>query len=93
MIKVYEKYKSKNFEIVAVSMDSKKEAWLNAIKQDGIPWIQLSDLKGLKNQAAILYGITGIPQNFLIDPDGVIIDKELKGETLDKRLAEVLDVK
>ncbi|RKE57255.1 TlpA disulfide reductase family protein [Sphingobacterium detergens] len=92
MIKVYEKYKSENFEIVAVSMDSKKEAWLKAIKQDGIPWIQLSDLKGLKNQAAILYGITGIPQNFLIDPNGVIIGKELKGEALDKRLAEVLDV-
>ncbi|WP_293915473.1 MULTISPECIES: TlpA disulfide reductase family protein [unclassified Sphingobacterium] len=90
MVKAYEKFKEHNFEIIAVSLDSKREPWLEAIAQDGLPWIQLSDLKGMRNAAALQYGVTGIPQNFLIDPQGNIIAIELKHQALEEKLTEVL---
>lgn len=93
MIKAYEKFKDHNFEIIAVSLDSKREHWLRAIAQDGLPWIQLSDLKGMRNAAALQYGVTAIPQNFLIDPEGNIIANELKHQALEEKLAEVLGMK
>lgn len=89
--KAYEKLKGDNFEIIAVSLDNKKEHWLKAIKEDNLPWIHVSDLKGTKNEAALKYGVTGIPQNFLISPDGTILAKDFRGEDLDKRLMEYMD--
>jgi len=86
VVKAYEKYKDKNFEIVSISLDESKTAWLNAAKMDGLNWIHVSDLKGWKNEIAVEYGITAVPQNFLVDPEGKIIAKNLRGEDLEKKL-------
>ncbi|TCD00321.1 TlpA disulfide reductase family protein [Pedobacter psychroterrae] len=92
VVKAYETYKDKNFTILGVSLDSKsgKQAWLKAIENDGLNWTQVSDLKSFDNEAAKLYGVSAIPQNFLIDPDGVVIAKNLRGEELQQKLASVL---
>jgi thiol-disulfide isomerase/thioredoxin len=87
LLKAYNELKNKNFEVVGVSLDETKAAWLNAVKQDGMPWIQVSDLKGFKSDLAVKYGISAIPQNFLINPEGVIIAKDLRGEDVNKKLA------
>ncbi|WP_316815703.1 TlpA disulfide reductase family protein [Pedobacter nyackensis] len=86
----YQKFKNKGFEIIAVSMDNKKDAWLKAIAEDGVPWTQVSDLKGTKNQVTLMYGVSAIPQNFLIDPEGKIIAKSLRGDELEKKLNELI---
>ncbi|RQO64770.1 hypothetical protein DBR40_24995 [Pedobacter sp. KBW01] len=90
VLKAYNQFKDKNFDILAVSLDDKKENWLKAVKDDGMPWTQVSDLQGWKNQAAGFYAITAIPQNFLIDPNGVIVAKNLRGEALVKTLNKFL---
>lgn len=90
VVKAYQKFKDKNFEIIAVSLDDKKEPWVKAIETDGLPWIHVSDLKGWKNAVAGLYDVKAVPQNFLIGPDGVILAKNLRGEELEKRLGELI---
>lgn len=90
VLKAYNQFKDKNFDILAVSLDDKKENWLKAVKDDALPWTQVSDLLGWKNQAAGLYAITAIPQNFLIDPNGVIIASNLRGEELTKKLGQLI---
>lgn len=91
VIKAYQTYKDKGFTILGVSLDGggQKNAWLEAIKKDGLTWTEVSDLKGWNNDAAKLYNIISIPQNFLIDPNGVIIAKNLRGEELQKKLASL----
>jgi peroxiredoxin len=93
VVKAYNKYKDRNFTILGVSLDgeSTRAAWLKAIDSDGLTWTQVSDLKGWKNEVAKLYGVNSIPQNFLIDPNGVVIGKNLRGEALDKKLAELFN--
>lgn len=91
LVKTYEKYQPKGFEIFAVSQDTKRESWLKAIKDDKLPWIQVSDLKGHNNTASLIYGISFIPDNFLIDENGTIIDRNVRGERLNERLSEVLN--
>ena len=86
LLKAYNELKDKNFEIVGVSLDDSKAAWLNAVKKDGMPWMQVSDLKGFKTEVAVKYGISAIPQNFLINPEGVIVAKNLRGEQLTETL-------
>ena len=90
VVKAYNKFKNKNFETFAVSLDDKKEPWIEAIKKDGLPWIHVSDLKGWKNDAAREYGVSAVPFNLLLDPNGVIIAKNLIGEELDKKLEEFI---
>jgi len=90
MIKAYTKFKDKNFEIYSVTLDENKEKWLKAIKDDHYTWVQAGDMKGWENTAALEYGINAIPFNFLIDPNGIIISRNLKGEALEKKLEEVL---
>jgi peroxiredoxin len=92
VLAAYNKYKDKNFTVLGVSLDQpgKKEAWVAAIKADGLPWIQVSDLQYWNNAVAKLYGIRSIPQNLLIDPNGKIIAKNLRGEALNERLASIL---
>lgn len=90
VLKAYNEFKDKNFDILAVSLDDKKENWLKAVKDDALPWTQVSDLMGWKNQAAGFYAITAIPQNFLIDPNGVIIASNLRGEELAKKLRQLI---
>jgi len=87
LLKAYNQLKDKGFEIVGVSLDETKAAWQNAVKHDGMPWIQVSDLKGFKTDIAVQYGITAIPQNFLINPEGVIVAKDLRGENVNEKIA------
>lgn len=87
----YDKFKNKNFEILAVSLDSKKEAWLKAIADDGLPWLHVSDLKYWNNEVGVLYNVRAVPQNFLVDPKGVIVAKNLRGKELAAKLAEILN--
>lgn len=90
-VRVYQHYKDKGFTMLGISLDraGAKEAWLAAIKKDGLTWTQLSDLKFWDNDVAKLYGVKAIPQNFLIDPYGKIVAANLRGEDLEKKLAEV----
>lgn len=90
VLKAYQQFKDKNFDVVAVSLDTKKDAWMKAIKEDGMPWTQLSDLQGWKSSVVLEYGIEAIPQNFLLDPQGRIVAQNLRGEELAKRLGEIL---
>ncbi|TWV94691.1 TlpA disulfide reductase family protein [Chitinophaga pinensis] len=92
LLKAYNKFKDKNFTILGVSLDDEdgRKAWLHAVAKDGMPWTQVSDLQGFKSKAAIDYGINAIPANFLIAPDGKIIARNLRGDELEKKLAQVL---
>lgn len=91
LVKTYERFKDKGFEILGVSLDkaTDKEKWLKAIEKDGLTWKQVSDLKGWDNEAALLYEVRAIPMNFLIDPQGKIIAKELRNEDLVEKLEEI----
>ncbi|TWR24025.1 AhpC/TSA family protein [Mucilaginibacter pallidiroseus] len=92
VVRNFNKYKGKNFTILGVSLDkeSGKAAWLAAIKNDGLTWTQVSDLKYWNNMVAGLYGVQSIPQNFLIDPQGKIVAKNLRGDDLDAKLEQLL---
>jgi peroxiredoxin len=89
----YNKFKDKGFTVLGVSLDNAggKEKWIEAIKKDNLgAWTNVSDLKYWSSEPALKYGVTGIPQNFLIDPSGKIIAKSLRGEDLMKKLEELL---
>src|SRR5690606_6145175 len=86
LVAAYNKYKSRNLEILGVSLDNKKESWEKAIIADKLTWIHVSDLKGWLNAAAEIYAIRSVPSNILIDPNGMIIAKDLRGEALDAAL-------
>ena len=90
VVKIYSKFKNKGFEIYGVSLDQDKEKWMEAITKDGINWPQVSDLKYWDNVAARIYNVQGIPYTVLIDKDGKIIAKNLRGQELEKKIAEVL---
>lgn len=90
VVKAYTNFKNKNFEIIGVSFDQKKDAWTAAVKQLGMTWPQMSDLKGWQSAAVSVYGINSIPANILLDPKGKIIAIDLRGEALQKELAEIL---
>ena len=87
---MFNKYKDKGFAVFAVSLDSKKEPWVQAIQKDGLNWPQVSDLLFWDSGPAKLYGIRGIPGNVLLDPSGTIIARNVRGEELEKKLAELL---
>ena len=87
--KLYSQYKDKGFDILGVSLDKTKSRWTAAIAKDGLPWHQVSDLKGWKNEVALQYGVTSIPQTVLVDKEGKIIARNLRGPALDKKLAEI----
>jgi peroxiredoxin len=91
LVKTYEKFHPKGFEIFAVSLDEDKENWLKAIEKDSLNWTQVSDLKGQGNEASLIYGINGIPDNFLISENGEIIGRYLRGEKLNQKLDEILN--
>lgn len=90
LVKTYNEFKDKGFDILGVSVETNRKAWMDAIHQDGIIWESVSDLKGDDNRAALIYGISSYPTNFLIDPHGIIIAKDLRGEALSKKLSELL---
>ncbi|NQX39031.1 Peroxiredoxin [Pedobacter steynii] len=92
VVKAYNLFKDKGFTVLGVSLDQpgKKELWLQAIKADGLEWTQVSDLKFWNNEVAKLYGVQGIPQNYLIDPTGKIIAKNLRGDQLIEKLTSLM---
>lgn len=90
VVATYNKYKDKNFTVLGVSLDNDKASWQKAIEADHLTWAQVSDLKGWQNEVAAKFFIRSIPQNFLIDPSGKIIGKDLRGEDLEKKLSEII---
>lgn len=90
LVKIYDKFKSKGFTIVGVSVDDNKNSWIEAIEEDGLYWKNLSDLKGKDNTAAIKYGVNGVPSNFLINDKGIIVEVDIKPEALENILNQKL---
>jgi peroxiredoxin len=90
VVAAYEKYNDKNFTILGVSLDNNKEKWLAAIEKDGLTWSHISDLKGWDNAVAKDFGVRGIPFSILIDPNGVVLEKNLRGEALQEFLEKTL---
>ena len=90
VLEAYNRFHAKGFEVIGVSFDQKKEAWVKAIGQLKMPWLQISDLKGWNCAAAPIYKIDGIPDNILIDPQGKIIDRGLRGKALHTRLEKLV---
>lgn len=91
VVRLYNQYKDKGFEVFGVSLDRTKEDWVKAIADDKLAWTQVSDLKYFNSAAAELYQIQAIPATYMIDPDGKIIAKDLRGPSLENKLAELFD--
>ncbi|MDR0547025.1 MAG: TlpA family protein disulfide reductase, partial [Dysgonamonadaceae bacterium] len=92
LVRAYQLYKDKNFEILGVSLDQRDaKAWKNAIERDQLTWPQVSDLKGWQNEVAQMYRISQIPQNLLLNPEGIIIAKNLRGSELQKQLSKIFN--
>lgn len=91
VLKAYQAFKNKNFTVIGISLDDKAANWKKAIRDDNMPWTQLSDLKGWKNEVSAGFGIEFIPSNLLIDPSGKIIAKDLRGAMLENKLKELLN--
>ena len=89
VVKAYQTYKAKGFDVVGVSFDNKAEAWKKAVAELGLEWHNISDLKGWQCAASSAYGINSIPSNILVGPDGIIIASDLRGEDLLNKLAEI----
>lgn len=92
VVKAFNTYKDKNFTVLGVSLDreGQKDKWMKAIHDDNLTWTHVSDLKFWDNEVAVLYGIRAIPQNLLVDPQGKIIAKNIRGEELQQKLQELL---
>lgn len=90
LVAAYNKYKAKNFTVLGVSLDKTKPAWVEAILADNLTWTHVSDLQGWANAVALQFEITTIPQNILLDPQGKVIGKNLRGAALERKLAKVL---
>jgi len=95
VVKVYNKYRDRGFHIIGVSLDrpGQKEKWMKAIHDDGLAWTQVSDLQFWNNEVAKQYGIRAIPQNLLLDPEGKIIAKNIRGDELDTKVGEAIEGK
>jgi thiol-disulfide isomerase/thioredoxin len=89
LVAAYNKYRNKGFEVIGVSLDNKKEAWLKAIYADSLTWAHVSDLMGWKNAVVLDFGIKSVPSSFLLDKNGKVIAKNLRGEALHKKLEQL----
>lgn len=90
VVEVYKEYHEKGFDVLGVSLDMEKDKWIKAIEDDGLIWHNISDLKYWNNEAAKSYGISSIPSNLLLDENGTIIAKNLRGEDLRSKVQEIL---
>ena len=90
LVAAYQQYKDRNFTILGVSLDREKGYWLQAIQDDGLTWTQVSDLKWWRSEVARQYGIESIPANFLLDPEGKIIARDLRSPNLENMLASLI---
>jgi peroxiredoxin len=93
VVQAFKTYKNDGFTVFGVSLDKEKKSWLKAIHDDNLQWQHVSDLKFWASEAAILYGITSIPRNFLLDPRGKIIGRDLRGQDLLDKLEELFPAK
>ena len=89
VVETYHKFKDNGFDVLGVSLDRSKDKWIAAIAEDNLTWTHVSDLKYWDNEASKLYAVSSIPANFLLDPNGVIIAKDLRGEDLQSKLKEI----
>ncbi len=89
VVKAYNQFHPKGFQILGVSLDKTKEKWTAAIKKDGLTWTHVSDLKGWSNEVALQYSVSSIPHSVLIDKNGIIVANDLKGDDLVKKLTEI----
>lgn len=90
LVRLYNSFKDKGFDILTVSIDTDETKWKNAIKKDGFTWQSVSELSGYSGPSSALYNISAIPSSFLLDKDGKIIAKNLRGKDLEKKLAELM---
>lgn len=90
VVRMYNKYKDKGFTIYSVSLDQSRDSWVKAIRNDNLTWTHVSDLRFWQSAAAQQYGVTGIPKTFLLDKEGKIIAKDLRGPALEQKLEEIL---
>lgn len=90
LVKIYDEFKDRGFEILGVGAEKNREPWIKAIKVDKLSWTNVTDLKGDKNKAALIYGVSYYPTNFLIDKTGTIISRDLTGNALRERLSKIL---
>ena len=90
VVAAFKKFKTKNFAVLSVSLDKARDPWIEAIKQDNLTWTHVSDLKYWNNDVAVKYKIQSIPQNFLVDPNGKIVAKNLHGAELEAKLCELI---
>ncbi|MFM8449751.1 MAG: peroxiredoxin family protein [Haliscomenobacter sp.] len=91
VVRLYNQYKEKGFEILGVSLDQSRDRWLQAIEADQLTWSHVSDLKGWGNEVAKMYEISSIPKTILLDPQGKIIAKDLRGPSLERMLAQLFN--
>ena len=89
VVLAYKTYHDKGFDVLGISLDDKKERWVQAIEKDGLSWTHVSDLKGWKNDVAVEYGVKLVPTNYLISPEGKIVAKNLREEELQSKLKEI----
>lgn len=90
VVACYKEFHDKGFDVIGVSLDEDKEAWLKAIEDDGLTWTHVSDLKGWGNAVSNMYGVNSIPSSMILDKEGIIIEKNLRGEDLKNKLAELM---
>lgn len=90
LVELYSQYKEKGLEIIGVSLDNSRDAWINAITQDGLTWLQVSDLRGWESDVARLYGIRSIPANVLLDSNGIIVAKNLRDSQFQEKFSELM---
>ena len=90
MVEIYKAYKDKGVDFLGISLDQEKDKWVNSIKELGLSWNHMSDLKGWNSAANTVYGINAIPHVLLIDPNGTIIAKYLNSEKLTQVLGELI---
>ena len=90
LLAAYNEYKDRNFNVLGISLDQTREKWVSAIQEDQLPWTQISDIKYWNSAAVAHFGVSGIPANFLLDPDGKIVAKDLRGQALWVKLEELL---
>jgi peroxiredoxin len=90
VVRAYNKFKGSKFDILSVSLDDNKDKWLGAIEKDQLTWTHVSDLKAWESSVVRLYQVEGIPATFLLDPNGVVVARDLRGDALEKKLEELL---
>lgn len=89
LVQTYNRFNKKGFEVIGISLDTERDDWITAVEKDGLPWENVNDLKGRENEAAVIYSVSETPETILIDENGTIIARNIKGEKLTNKLEEL----